>query len=81
MNIRLGYACISKTLDITSSHTITYTNYEKTRNKEEYKYKKNHHLNIIKRSYLYNKIYEILLSKLFYSIVNNHDENNFLINS
>lgn len=35
MNIRLGYACISKTLDITSSHTITYTNYEKTRNKEE----------------------------------------------
>lgn len=35
MKIRLGYACISKTLDITSSHTITYTNYEKTRNKEE----------------------------------------------
>lgn len=35
MNIRLGYACISKTLDITSSHTITYTNYEKARNKEE----------------------------------------------
>ena len=33
MNIRLGYACISKTLDITSSHTITYTNYEKSENK------------------------------------------------
>lgn len=29
MNIRLGYACISKTLEITSSHTITYTNYDK----------------------------------------------------
>jgi UV DNA damage endonuclease len=35
MNIRLGYACISKTLDITSSHTITYTNYELLENKEE----------------------------------------------
>lgn len=34
MKIRLGYACISKTLDITSSHTITYTNYEKLENKE-----------------------------------------------
>jgi len=59
-----------------------YLTYIEENNKnlvEEYKYKKNHHLNIIKRSYLYNKIYEILLSKLFYSIVNNHDENNFLI--
>lgn len=35
MNIRLGYACISKTLNITSSHTITYTNYELLNNKEE----------------------------------------------
>lgn len=35
MKIRLGYACISKTINITSSHTITYTNYEKLENKEE----------------------------------------------
>ena len=35
MNIRLGYACISKTLDITTSHTITYTNYELLENKEQ----------------------------------------------
>lgn len=35
MNIRLGYACISKTLAITSSHTITYTNYELLENKKE----------------------------------------------
>lgn len=37
MNIRLGYACISKTLDITSSHTITYTNYLKLSDNEKYK--------------------------------------------
>lgn len=29
MKIRLGYACLSKTLDITSSSTYTYTNYLK----------------------------------------------------
>ncbi len=29
MKVRLGYACISKTLDITSSSTMTYTNYKK----------------------------------------------------
>ena len=29
MKIRLGYACITKTLDLTSSHKITYTNYQK----------------------------------------------------
>jgi len=37
MNIRLGYACITKTIDITSSHTITYTNYEKLSKEEQYK--------------------------------------------
>ena len=37
MNIRLGYACITKTLDITSSHTITYTNYQKLNKEEQYK--------------------------------------------
>lgn len=35
MNYRLGYVSISKTLNITTSHTITYTNYEKEKNKEE----------------------------------------------
>ena len=35
MNIRLGYVAISKTLNITTSHTITYTNYLKEQNKEE----------------------------------------------
>lgn len=29
MKIRLGYVALSKSLDITTSHTITYTNYEK----------------------------------------------------
>lgn len=29
MKIRLGYACMSKTIDITTSSTITYTNYIK----------------------------------------------------
>ena len=33
MKIRLGYACISKTLDnVTSSHSYTYTNFEKEKN-------------------------------------------------
>ena len=35
MVIRLGYVAISKVLDITSSGTITYTNYQKEENKEE----------------------------------------------
>jgi len=35
MYIRLGYVAISKTLNITTSHTITYANYEKTINKKE----------------------------------------------
>ena len=29
MKIRFGYVALTKTLDITTSHTITYTNYEK----------------------------------------------------
>ena len=37
MNIRLGYVAITKTLDITSSHTITYTNYEKLPKEEKTK--------------------------------------------
>lgn len=35
MKIRLGYVALPKTINITSSHTITYTNYEKIKNKEE----------------------------------------------
>ena len=29
MKIRLGYACVPVTIDETSSHTLTYTNYKK----------------------------------------------------
>ena len=35
MIIRLGYVAISKALNITSSGTITYTNYLKEENKNE----------------------------------------------
>lgn len=35
MIIRLGYVALSKTLDITSSKTISYTNYLKIENKQE----------------------------------------------
>ena len=34
MKIRFGYVSIPKTLNITSSHTITYTNYEKQKDKD-----------------------------------------------
>ena len=29
MKIRLGYACVPVTIDETSSHSLTYTNYKK----------------------------------------------------
>lgn len=35
MIVRLGYVALSKALDITSSGTITYTNYNKTSNNQE----------------------------------------------
>lgn len=35
MIIRLGYACLSKTIDITTSKTISYTNYLKINNKNK----------------------------------------------
>ncbi len=36
MKIRLGYACLTKTLDqVTSSSSLSYTNYNKIENKEE----------------------------------------------
>jgi len=35
MKIRLGYVAISLTLNITTSKTITYTNYKKIKNKDE----------------------------------------------
>ena len=37
MKIRLGYVAIPKTINITSSHTITYTNYEKLPEPEKIK--------------------------------------------
>lgn len=33
MEIKLGYACLTKTLDVTSSSTLSYTNYLKEENK------------------------------------------------
>ncbi|MBR6690711.1 MAG: UV DNA damage repair endonuclease UvsE [Bacilli bacterium] len=33
MKIRLGYACVPATIDETSSHTLTYTNYKRLGNK------------------------------------------------
>lgn len=36
MIIRLGYACLSKTIDITTSRTISYTNYLKLSKEERY---------------------------------------------
>ena len=35
MKVRLGYACISKTLDITTSKTYTYTKYKKTKDNKK----------------------------------------------
>lgn len=37
MKIRLGYACINETMSLTSSHTLTYTNYKKLGNKADIK--------------------------------------------
>ena len=37
MKIRLGYACISDTISLTASHTLTYTNYKKLGNKADIK--------------------------------------------
>ena len=55
MKLRLGYVAISKTLDITSSHTITYTNYEKEENKEEKLYEIiNKNLNHLEQILIYN---------------------------
>lgn len=35
MKVRLGYACISKTLDITTSKTYTYTKYKETKDNKK----------------------------------------------
>lgn len=37
MYLRFGYACITKTLEITTSHTITYTNYKKLSLEQQHK--------------------------------------------
>ena len=59
MKIRLGYVSISKTINITSSHTITFTNYEKLNNKEE------------KLDEIINKNLDNLEQILIYNIKNN----------
>ena len=59
MKIRLGYVAISKTINITTSHTITYTNYEKEENKEEKLYE------------IINKNLDNLEQILIYNIRNN----------
>lgn len=46
MKIRLGYACVPISINETSSHTITYTNYKKLGNKAYYKLDK-----IIKKNF------------------------------
>ena len=61
MKLRLGYACITKTLDITSSHTITYTNYQKLDKKEQHK----------KLTELITKNLDNLEQILIYNIKNN----------
>ena len=58
MKVRLGYACISKTLDITTSKTYTYTKYKET--------KDNKKLEEIIEQNLYN-----LIETLKYNIKNN----------
>lgn len=55
MKIRFGYVALPKTLNITSSHTITYTNYEKEENKEEKLYDIiNKNLNNLEQILIYN---------------------------
>ena len=55
MKIRLGYVSISKTLNITTSHTITYTNYEKVENKEKKLYEiTNKNLDNLEQILIYN---------------------------
>ena len=52
MIIRLGYVAISKALDITSSGTITYTNYLKDKTKIYDIIKQN--FNVLKKIITYN---------------------------
>ena len=59
MIIRLGYVSIPKTLNITSSHTITYKNYELETNKEQKLYE------------IVNKNLDNLEQILIYNIKNN----------
>ncbi len=60
MKIRLGYACISLTLDITSSKTINYTNYQKLSEKSK----------ISKLDTLINQNFENLKKILSYNFKN-----------
>lgn len=65
MYIRLGYVAIAKTLEITSSHTITYTNYQKIMEQENVS-KANKRLEEITNQNLDN-----LIEILKYNIKNN----------
>jgi UV DNA damage endonuclease len=90
MNIRFGYACITNTLEITTSHTITYKNLEKLDNdKKNQKIKEivNKNLDNLMEVLKYNKKNEIyfyrMSSKIFplathpkvkYNFIKNHKE-------
>lgn len=70
MKIRLGYACISLTLNITASKTINYTNYQK----EKYKISKidniiNQNFENLKQILLYNFKNEIHFYRLSPKII------------
>lgn len=54
MLIRLGYVAISKTLDITSSHTITYTNYQKQNDNKKLESVVNKNLQALEEILMYN---------------------------
>jgi len=62
MIIRLGYACLSKTIDVTSSKTISYTNYLKIENEDE---------KIKKLDYIIRSNLSSLESLIDYNIKNN----------
>ena len=69
MKIRLGYVGLSKTIDITSSKTITYTNYLKSKDFNKIKEIIITNLNNLKEILIYNVKNNIhffrITSKLF----------------
>ncbi len=55
MKIRLGYVALSKTIDITTSHTITYTNYKKDPDTKKLEKIINKNLDALEQILIYNK--------------------------